>query len=249
MKELAARIAYITINPYGPFLQSLQAGFAEVGISPAYLISVSPARRLFAEWRKHRFSVISRVLLPKLRAIWKTSRSNSKIASDSLPSPKVLKVKKLNSDETVQLLKRLQILYLINAGAGIFSSKILAIPDLIVVNAHAGILPKYRNMNVAEWAIFNGDPIVGTVHRIDRGLDTGPILMQKPLCLTAARSVAEARESAFDQVARMVAPTILAHASGAIQEIPQEREDGMTWYTMHSYFLAKVEAKLGSATE
>src|SRR5438128_5212353 len=44
------------------------------------------------------------------------------------------------------------------------------------LNAHMGILPHYRGMNVTEWARFNGDPVGCTVHLIDPGIDTGDIL-------------------------------------------------------------------------
>src|SRR5438034_7503468 len=113
MNELAQQMAYVTINPRGAFLMSLQAGFAEVGFFPAYLIYVSPLKRLLAEWRKHRLSVVKRIFLPKLRANSKASDRNV----DFRPLPKILKVNDLNSDVTVRLLERLKIRYLINAGA------------------------------------------------------------------------------------------------------------------------------------
>src|SRR5438094_522724 len=130
MNQLAQQMAYVTINPRGAFLRSLEAGFAEVGFFPAYLICVRPWKRVLAEWRKHRLSVFKRTFLPKLRANRKASDRNV----TSRPLPQILKVKDLNTDVTVRLLERLKIRYLINAGAGIFRSGILSIPHLMVVN-------------------------------------------------------------------------------------------------------------------
>lgn len=47
------------------------------------------------------------------------------------------------------------------------------------INVHPSKLPRYRGMAPVHWAIRNGDPEIGvTVHRLDAGVDTGPILAQ-----------------------------------------------------------------------
>jgi methionyl-tRNA formyltransferase len=56
---------------------------------------------------------------------------------------------------------------------------LIALPRLGAVNMHGGLLPRGRGPNAFGWAFRNGDPEVGfTVHRLDSGLDTGPILSQ-----------------------------------------------------------------------
>src|SRR6267378_7955405 len=42
-----------------------------------------------------------------------------------------------------------------------------------ILNAHIGILPKYRGRSVAEWSVLQGDPTGVTVFFIDSGIDTG----------------------------------------------------------------------------
>jgi hypothetical protein len=56
-----------------------------------------------------------------------------------------------------------------------------------------GVLPRYRGMNVAEWAALEGGPVGCTVHFIDAGIDTGPILLVRMLDVSAAKSVQEVR--------------------------------------------------------
>ncbi len=48
-------------------------------------------------------------------------------------------------------------------------------PKIGVLNAHGGILPEYRGMNVMEWSLLQGDQIGVTVHFIDSKIDTGQI--------------------------------------------------------------------------
>ena len=55
------------------------------------------------------------------------------------------------------------------------------------INLHASLLPKYRGAAPIQWAIARGETVTGvTIMRIDAGLDTGDILLQKevPIKLT-----------------------------------------------------------------
>ena len=48
------------------------------------------------------------------------------------------------------------------------------------INLHASLLPKYRGAAPIQWAIAGGESLTGvTTMRIDAGLDTGDILLQK----------------------------------------------------------------------
>jgi len=50
------------------------------------------------------------------------------------------------------------------------------------LNLHASLLPKYRGAAPIQWAIALGESVTGvTTMRIDAGLDTGDILMQREL--------------------------------------------------------------------
>src|SRR5258708_17036205 len=48
------------------------------------------------------------------------------------------------------------------------------------INLHASLLPKYRGAAPIQWAIAQGESITGvTTMKIDAGLDTGDVLLQK----------------------------------------------------------------------
>jgi methionyl-tRNA formyltransferase len=54
------------------------------------------------------------------------------------------------------------------------------LPRLGNINLHASLLPKYRGAAPIQWAIARGESVTGvTTMRIDAGLDTGDILLQK----------------------------------------------------------------------
>ena len=50
------------------------------------------------------------------------------------------------------------------------------------INLHASLLPKYRGAAPIQWTIANGETVTGvTTMRINEGLDTGDILLQREL--------------------------------------------------------------------
>lgn len=60
------------------------------------------------------------------------------------------------------------------------------LPKLGNLNVHASLLPKYRGAAPVQWAIAQGETMTGvTTMRIDAGLDTGPILLQRELAISA----------------------------------------------------------------
>ena len=58
----------------------------------------------------------------------------------------------------------------------------LDLPRYGNLNLHASLLPKYRGAAPIQWAIACGETVSGnTVIRIDEGLDTGDMLLQRPV--------------------------------------------------------------------
>src|SRR5581483_3200299 len=56
------------------------------------------------------------------------------------------------------------------------------LPPLGNLNLHASLLPKYRGAAPIQWAIANGETVTGvTTMRINTGLDTGDILLQREM--------------------------------------------------------------------
>jgi methionyl-tRNA formyltransferase len=62
----------------------------------------------------------------------------------------------------------------------IIHDSVLRAPRFGAFNLHPGPLPRYAGLNAVSWAIFRGERTHGvTVHRMDPGIDTGPIVYQK----------------------------------------------------------------------
>ncbi|MCX8031382.1 MAG: methionyl-tRNA formyltransferase [Thermodesulfovibrionales bacterium] len=62
----------------------------------------------------------------------------------------------------------------------IVPQKILDYPPLKTIQYHPSLLPKHRGGSAIHWAIINGETKTGlTIFWPDKGIDTGPILLQK----------------------------------------------------------------------
>lgn len=57
---------------------------------------------------------------------------------------------------------------------------LLNIPSIGTICYHPSLLPRHRGASAINWAIAQGDSRTGlTIFWVDRGIDTGPILLQK----------------------------------------------------------------------
>jgi methionyl-tRNA formyltransferase len=57
---------------------------------------------------------------------------------------------------------------------------LLSIPSLGTLCYHPSLLPRHRGASAINWAIIKGDTRTGlTIFWVDKGIDTGPILLQK----------------------------------------------------------------------
>lgn len=61
----------------------------------------------------------------------------------------------------------------------LFSSDQLQMPRLGVVNVHNSYLPWNKGAHACTWAIIDQTPHGATMHWLDLGVDTGPILFQE----------------------------------------------------------------------
>jgi len=97
------------------------------------------------------------------------------------------------------------------------------LPRLGNLNLHASLLPKYRGAAPLQWAIANGESVTGvTTMRIDAGLDTGDILMQREISI-AAEDTAETLGPKLASIgADLMVETLRGLDNGQVHPTPQD---------------------------
>mgnify|MGYP001238654420 FL=1 len=84
-----------------------------------------------------------------------------------------------NSLETINLIKKLKINFLVNAGTPRILKKSIIESTSGVLNCHPGILPSFRGCSCVEWAIYKDQPVGNSIHWIDESIDSGPLITTK----------------------------------------------------------------------
>lgn len=113
----------------------------------------------------------------------------------------------LKTREAQESLANLHADVMVVAAYGMLLPKaILTIPPLGCINIHPSLLPRWRGAAPIQRTIFAGDEESGvTIMQMDEGLDTGPILLQKPYTLAAT----ETSQTLHDQLAKLGAAALL----------------------------------------
>lgn len=91
------------------------------------------------------------------------------------------------------------------------------------INLHASLLPKYRGPAPIQWAIMNREPETGvTTMKMDRGVDTGDILLQARTPILPDDTSATVHDRLSSIGADLMVDTLDGILAGAISAIPQD---------------------------
>ena len=97
------------------------------------------------------------------------------------------------------------------------------LPRLGCINLHASLLPKYRGAAPIAWSIVQGERVTGvTSMRIDDGLDTGDILLQREEAIRDDDNAATLSNRLSSLAADLMIETLLALDAGAVMPRPQD---------------------------
>jgi methionyl-tRNA formyltransferase len=105
----------------------------------------------------------------------------------------------------------------------IIPAPLLSIPRFGWINLHASLLPRYRGAAPINWAIANGETETGvTTMRIDAGMDTGEILLQREISIGAAETATDLSVRLAEGGAPLMEETLRGLVAGRILGRTQE---------------------------
>ena len=100
---------------------------------------------------------------------------------------------------------------------------VLELPRLGCLNIHPSLLPRWRGPDPVFWAYRQGDRETGvTVHRMDAGFDTGPILAQQPMAIPVGSRAPELARTLMAAGGRLAAELLPELARGPVTARPQD---------------------------
>ena len=91
-----------------------------------------------------------------------------------------------------------------------------------VINVHPALLPAFPGVRAIEQALDQGVQVTGvTVHFVDEGIDSGPIILQEAFELPYSRDVAEIERGIHEIEHRLLPRAVSLIAEGRVR--PDER--------------------------
>jgi phosphoribosylglycinamide formyltransferase 1 len=101
------------------------------------------------------------------------------------------------------------------------SSAFLAAFPLRVINVHPALLPAFPGIHAVEQALDYGVKVFGvTVHFVDEGIDSGPIILQQAVELPEAVDAAEVRDALRPIEHELLTGAVRLIASGTVRPDP-----------------------------
>lgn len=149
---------------------------------------------------------------------------------------------KIKEPEAVETLRTYNAdLFVVAAFGQILSEEILCMPKYGCVNIHASLLPKYRGAGPIQWAIINGEKETGiTIMQMEKGLDTGDILLQKSISIDEK----ETGDSLHDKLAvlgaELIVDAIPKIEAGTVTPIKQ-KDEGSSYAKMLQKSMGKID--------
>jgi methionyl-tRNA formyltransferase len=102
-------------------------------------------------------------------------------------------------------------------------SAVLALPRFGCVNVHPSLLPRWRGVDPVFWTLRSGDEETGiTIHLMDEGFDTGPILLQERIAVPEGIRQPDFERELSERADPLLVKAIDGLTAGEIVPAPQD---------------------------
>lgn len=129
----------------------------------------------------------------------------------------------INEPQSVHMLDDLSPDIIVVASYGqLLKPIVFELPRLGTVNIHASLLPAYRGAAPVNWAIMRGEATTGiSTFFIEKGLDTGDLLMMEHLDIGGDETAAELEQRLAMLGASIIVQTVAGLRDGTLQATEQ----------------------------
>ena len=164
-----------------------------------------------------------------------------------------LKVDDPNHHDAVKFFKDQNPDLILSIGSNIMKEQFLEIPTIGVLNIHMGILPEYRGWGVTEWPIIENrvhDVGLGiTLHFMDSGVDTGPIVDTKKINIHNCNSLDELESKYLNEMVSLMIKGVKMARDNELFSKPQKKDRidrGKQYFSTHQRMRLLAENKFKS---
>jgi methionyl-tRNA formyltransferase len=156
-----------------------------------------------------------------------------------------LKTPDLNSNAAVDFVRECAVDLSVFGGGGMVRAPLRDACGSGVLNCHMGPLPAYRGMDVVEWPFLEQGRAARTavtVHFMDDGLDTGPVVEVADMPRDGCGTIADLRTAAEGLKIEALLRAVELFERGALVPHAQDLRAGRQYFVMHPA-LAEIASK------
>ena len=163
-------------------------------------------------------------------------------------------VESVKSPRLIQILDREKPDVIVVSGTSIIPRDVLRNRGTFL-NIHCGITPRYRGSHGAFWAVYENRPDLAgvTIHIIDPGIDTGPIVKQATIEIEADDDVQTLAAKQYHSGTQLIIEAVRECLAGTCRPYRREDLESKLWYgpTLAEYrrFRANRDRILSAAQE
>lgn len=150
-----------------------------------------------------------------------------KVALELLKTVPILQPEKASSEEFLEALKALKAdLYVVVAYGKILPEKLLSIPPLGCINAHASLLPKYRGAAPIQRCLMNGEKETGiAIQKMVKEMDAGDVILSSKVLISEDMNLAELQEELCQKAKEVLLEVIHMYEKGIPDSVPQNHSE------------------------
>lgn len=151
----------------------------------------------------------------------------------------ISKLPNLKGADALEALRAVRADAMVVAAYGLLLPRaVLDIPPRGCLNIHASLLPRWRGAAPIHRALLAGDAATGiSIMRMDEGLDTGPVLLERPLAIDSRDTTGTLTE----KLARLGAECIVEALASLDSLAPRAQDASLATYAAK---VTKSEARL-----
>ncbi len=157
---------------------------------------------------------------------------------------RVYRVASHNSEECLEIVRKLQPEVLVLRGCLVIRNHILQVPKFGTINPHYALLPAYRGMEVTEWSVLHGDPCAVSVHWVLDVVDTGGVITSRLIDVKRGDSLGDLREKCAALAVDLLVEALRKIDVDKIRPAAVSSSGGRQYFVMHPRLYQLAEQRL-----
>jgi methionyl-tRNA formyltransferase len=140
----------------------------------------------------------------------------------------------INDAACVEFIKRHSPDVLAVCGTSVIRQEVFSLPRRGAVNIHVGITPDYRSADPIFWALYCNEPekVGVTIHFVDQGIDTGPIIHQQRVPVYRGDTLATLYVRCIRRGAELFLRALAEIESGSVKTLDRSGAPSRAFHSM-----------------